>query len=274
MVRTALTHATPSVAHAACLAIQNMRSVGGLATSEWLEFAPVYAAACDRAAEDPHRAEILASTLATCSKAFRDAVQDLLTRPLSQVRRPTWSRQGEHYAYATALAEAAADGRPGATLLARQIFELLYEFRLTHVVTSSFVLGASVFAPAIQELLKDAAFNGPDILTRHGAAYAYASLMLPSGPVDPLPWLASDDPAIRRRGLVIAGYSAVPVPSPVLRALLAEDLTRRDAIAAAGMSSHPDLKAIASDEELPEEHRAAARWWLDEGGAVTDGCCQ
>ena len=268
-----LTNPSPSVAHAACLAIQNMRSVGGLATSEWLKLAPVYAAACDRAYGDAQRAEILASTLATCAKPFRDAVHELVRRPLPPVPRPAWSRQGEHYAYATAMAEEAAEGRPGAPLLGRLIFELLYDFRLTHVVTSSFVLGASVFAPRIQSLLHDAALNGPDALTRHGAAYAFASLMLPPGPIDPMPWLASDDPVIRRRGLVIAGYAATPMPSSTLHELLDDDRTRNEAIVAAGMTAHPDLTLIASDE-APAELRAAAQWWLAEGGAVIDDCCQ
>lgn len=265
-----LSHESAAVAHAACLAIQNMRSVGGLAEEDWHALAPPYAAACDQATEDPRRGPILASTLATCEKHFRDDVQRRLRRPLPPVRRPRWEPDGDHYAFAASIAKQAVGDSQGLPLLTRLVFELLYDFRLTHVVTSAFLLGASVFADRLQPLLQKAALHGPDHVTRHGAAYAFANLMLPLKPVDSTPWLAAHDPVIRRSGLIIAAHSRTLLPSSVLRRMVDDPATSAEAVFAAGMTAHPDLTALASNDTLRHDVRAAAQWWLDEGSAVLD----
>ena len=261
------------VMKAATLAVQNMRSVGGLPEEAWLALAPVFAAAYVRTKRASDRRRALSTLLATCAPSFRRAVGALLPAPPDPVRGPagwTRDRRNVHYAFADELAGVVCAGKPGEPMLARLIFEMLYDFRATHVVTSSFLVNASPFGAALQPLLSAAALDGPDEATRHGAANAFSALMMPWEQPDLDPWLASADPVIRRAGLVVAGHAGVPLPEPTLRALLTGPPDEaRAALFAAGMPCHPLLPELAADETLPGEVRRAAAWWIRQGGRLT-----
>ncbi|WP_418057749.1 helix-turn-helix domain-containing protein [Pimelobacter simplex] len=267
-----LGHESWLVARSGCLGIQNMRSVGGLRRSDWLPLVPVFAAACDAAAGDPLRQPILSGTLACCPPEFRAAVRALLTEELVEPRRAAaWnrSRRNRHFAHASALAGQITGSSQGETMLARLLFEVLYDFRATHVTTSCFLLAASPFADAVRERLCVTALDGPDETTRHGAAYAFSTLMIPFETADPVPWLASPDPVVRGAGLSICGWAGVPLPGDLLRSLVtADDEVARDALFAAGMSEQPELGALAAARRLPAPVRAGARWWAATGGRI------
>lgn len=269
-----LSHDSWQVARAACLGIQNMRSVGGLAPSDWDPLVPVLAAACDAAAGDPLRGPILSSTVACCPPEVRTAVHALLHHELAPPRRAaTWSRsrRNQHYSHAAALAAEISGDRAGEPMLARLVFELLYDFRATHVVTSSFLLVASPFVDGLRHHLCATALEGPDEISRHGAAYAFANLTMPFESADPDPWLESGDPVIRAAGLTICGFAGVPLPGELLRDLVGrDDEIARDALFAAGMARQPELADIADDADRPAAVRAAAAWWQREGGRVRD----
>ncbi|WGX97558.1 hypothetical protein [Nocardioides sp. L-11A] len=267
-----LTHESWVIARAGCLGIQNMRSVGGLRRADWLPLVPVFAAACDAALGDPLRQPILSATLACCPPEFRSAVRDRLTAALVEPRRAaTWSRtrRNRHFSYAAGLAAEVAETGPGEAMLARLLFEVLYDFRATHVTTSSFLLVASPFADDVRELICRSALEGPDEITRHGAAFAFANLMIPFETADPAPWLASDDEVLRGAGLSICGFAGVPLDGALLR-----ELTRRDdqigyaALFAAGMAQQPELAELAVATHLPPAVRAAASWWRAAGGRI------
>lgn len=267
-----LSHESWVLARAGCLGIQNMRSVGGLRRTDWLPLVPVYAAACDAAAGDPLRQPILSATLAGCPPEFRTAVRSLLTEELVEPRRAaawTRTRRNHHYTYAAALAAEIADAGAGEAMLARLLFEVLYDFRATHVTTSSFLLVASPFADQVRELICRSALEGPDETTRHGAAFAFANLMIPFETADPAPWLASDDPVLRGAGLSICGFAGVALEHALLHELVRrEDQVGYEAMFAAGMSQQPELAGLASDASLPASVRAAASWWQQAGGRI------
>jgi hypothetical protein len=267
-----LSHESWVIARAGCLGIQNMRSVGGLRRSDWLPLVPVFAAACDAAAGDVLRQPILSSTLACCPPEFRTAVRARLTHELVEPRRAaawTRTRRNRHFAHAASLAAQITGTSAGESMLARLLFEVLYDFRATHVVTSSFLLVASPFADAVREQLCVSALDGPDEITRHGAAFAFANLMIPFETADPTPWLASDDPVVRGAGLTICGFAGVPLPEPLLRELaVADDEVGYDALFAAGMSRQPELAELEAAADLPPAVRAAARWWRGAGGRI------
>ena len=272
---TLLCDDSPVVGRAACLAIQNIRSViGSVGTEGWLRLAPVYAEACNAFADDPARGPLLSSTLAACAPPFRTAVRERLTVSLPEPRRASrWSRDrlNEHFALAMEIAATAAAGRTGEQMLARLVFELLYDFRATHSVTSAFLVAASVFATDVQKLLSGAALSGPDEVTRHGAAYAFANLMLRPDDLDLAQWLASEDPVILGAGLHIAGFAGHALPMTDLCRLARDGGdTARDALFAAGMAGHPELPALSVDPSLPAEVRAGAAWWLRSGARVID----
>ncbi|MCR1784848.1 hypothetical protein KVF89_20060 [Nocardioides carbamazepini] len=267
-----LTHESWVIARAACLGIQNMRSVGGLRRADWLPLVPVFAAACDAAVGDTLRQPILSSTLACCPPEFRAAVRASLTEELVEPRRAaawTRTRRNRHFTYAATLAAEIADTRAGEAMLARLLFEVLYDFRATHVTTSSFLLVASPFADDVRELICRSALDGPDETTRHGAAFAFANLMIPFDTADPGPWLASDDQVLRGAGLSICGFAGVALDSDLLRELAArDDQIGYEAMFAAGMSQQPELAELASAKHLPVTVRQAAAWWRAAGGRI------
>lgn len=268
-----LSHESWIVARAGCLGIQNMRSVGGLGRADWLPLVPVFADACNAAGDDPLRGPILSRTLASCPPEFRMAVHEQLDGPLAEPRRATsWTRtrRNRHFSHASRLAAQIAGDRAGETMLARLLFEVLYDFRATHIVTSSFLLVASPFADAVRECLCAQALSGPDEITRHGAAIAFANLMIPFDTADPAPWLASDDPVIHSAGLTICGFAGVPLQRDLLLELTTTlDQVGSDALFAAGMSQQSELAEIADDPRLPVDVREAAAWWQRVGGRIT-----
>ncbi|GAA3529746.1 helix-turn-helix domain-containing protein [Nocardioides daeguensis] len=269
-----LGHESWVVARAACLGIQNMRSVGGLRRSDWLPLVPVFADACDAAAGDPLRQPILSATLACCPAEFRTAVRDRLSGTLVAPRRAaawTRTRRNRHFAHAAGLAARITGTSAGETMLARLLFEVLYDFRATHVVTSSFLLVASPFADGVREQMVRSALDGPDETTRHGAAFAFANLMIPFDSADPAPWLASADPVLRGAGLAICGFAGRPLAPDLLRELVAhDDQVGHDAMFAAGMAQQPELAELATAPHLPPAVRAGAAWWRAAGGRIVD----
>ncbi|MFC7505032.1 helix-turn-helix domain-containing protein [Nocardioides sp. CPCC 206347] len=267
-----LSHDSWQIARASCLGIQNMRSVGGLRTRDWLPLVAPFAAACIAAVDDSRRGPILSATLASCPPDFRREVRAAVGFDLPPPRKAaawTQSRRNRHFAHAARMAADIAGNSAGEGVLTRLVFEVLYDFRATHVVTSGFLLVASPFSDGVREQLCSAALEGPDETTRHGAAYAFANLMVPFEVADPAPWLASPDPAIRAAGLSICGFAGVPLPEATLRELVgADDELCRDALFAAGMASQPELAQIATNHADPAV-RDAARWWTDHGGRVS-----
>lgn len=260
------------LAHAGCLGIQNLRSVGDLPLDAWTALVPTIVAAAERAAGDRLREPILSSTIACCPPAVRTAVRDRLRAPLAPPRRATrWSRSrvNRHYAYAGHLAAEITDAAQGESMLARLLFELLYDFRATHVTTSAFLLAASPFADRAREVVCAAALEGPDEVTRHGAAVAFAPLMVAFQEADPAPWLASSDPVLQSAGLAICGFAGVGIADDELRRRVREGgEVCRDALFAAGMARQPVLAEISSDPTMPDDVRTAAEWWRREGGLI------
>lgn len=275
-----LSHDSWQIARASCLGIQNMRSVGGLRARDWGPLVAPFAAACVAAVDDPRRGPILSATLASCPPDFRREVRAAVGFDLPPPRKAaawTHSRRNRHFAHAARMAAAiagtsasnSAGEGAGEGVLTRLLFEVLYDFRATHVVTSGFLLVASPFSDGVREQLCSAALDGPDETTRHGAAYAFANLMVPFEVADPAPWLASPDPAIRAAGLSICGFAGVPLPPATLQGLVgADDELCRDALFAAGMASQPELAQVATSHADPAI-RDAAQWWIDHGGRVS-----
>jgi hypothetical protein len=113
------------------------------------------------------------------------------------------------------------------------------------------------------------ALEGPDEITRHGAAFAFANLMIPFETADPAPWLASDDEVLRGAGLSICGFAGVPLAPDLLRELtVRHDQTGYAALFAAGMAQQPELAELASAAHLPVDVRRAATWWRAAGGRI------
>lgn len=268
-----LTDDSELTSRAACLGLQNLRTVGGISDADWASVAPQIAAAAERVSEHPMRGPILASTLATSPPALRlavpTAVRSLLPQP-PRAERWTRNRLNIRYTQAMTLAERIAAGRPGEALLGRLLFEILFDFRATHAVTSSFLVGASVFAEQTVAAVAEIALSDEDAFLRARATEAFTNLMLPTDAIDPAPHLASNDPDVLRAGLRIAEFGGHEIPADHIRTAVMSLTTRHDALSAAGMAQHPVLSELAEDPSYDETVRSRAAWWQRAGGRVID----
>lgn len=270
------------IARAGCAGLHNLRSVGGLDATAWLGCAPLFVAACERAVGDPDREPYLSAALSASPRPFREAVHAQLGRRLPPARQAqAWSRDrlNQHYSFAEDLANRIASERYGAPMLARLLFELLYDFRATHAVTSAFLLSASPFAVEVRHAIHDAVVDGPDDVTRHGAAAAFAKLMLPCDGFDPTPWLASEDSVTRGAAWGVSGFAGDTSAADLFGALGVgagigagdnRAVQGHQVLFGAGMARDARLEHLTRHPDISEGDRLAASWWLTEGGRVLD----
>ena len=196
-------------------------------------------------------------------------VRALLPKP-PRAERWTRNRLNIRYTQATALAENIALGRTGEGLLGRLIFEILFDFRATHAVTSSFLVGASVFAEPTLRAVADISLTSEDGFLRTRATEAFTSLMLPTDGIDASSHLDSSDPDVLRAGLRIAAFAGQKVPADRITGAVGSLAIRQDALVAAGMAQHPVLRTLAEDPTYDTTVRVRARWWQRAGGRVID----
>jgi hypothetical protein len=269
-----LAHPSPPVALGATLAIQNMRSVDGLDAEEWRHLVTPFVRAYDAAADDRRRREQLTLLFKNLPPATRSTIQGRLAARLEPVRGPeAWSpsARNRHFQYVAGLADrvCSTTGMTGRPILTRLLFECLYDFRATRVVTASFLLNASPFVPVLQPLILEAVRTGPDGTTRHGAAALLSALMVPWRKPDVAGWLTGEDVTLAQAGLVVTAHAGAAVPVEVLRGLLADQrVDPRLVLYSAGMCGHAALPDLAGDPTLPPSVRAGAQWWLRQGRRI------
>lgn len=257
----------------ATLVLENLRTVGGLTASDWRVVVPCFVDAY--AAADQTRRVALTRLFKTLPPHTRAAIRAGLPAALEHVPGPsdwTRTRRNRHFGICRELAaRACVDvGLPEQPLLARLLFEVLYDFRSTRAGTSSFLLVASPFAEALHPMLVEAAVTGADEATRVGAQGAVTLMQTGRQVPDVAGWLDASDDELVEVAAVALGQAGVPLPDASLEAGLAGDEMRvRKALYAAGMASHPRLAEISSDPGRPAEVRARAAWWVREGGRVT-----
>jgi hypothetical protein len=257
----------------AALVLENLRSVGGLTASDWRTVVPCFVEAY--AGADRPRRLILTRVFKTLPPHTRAAIRPALTRPLEPLPGPsdwTRTRRNRHYEISRALAARACAevGLPEQPLLARLLFEVLYDFRGTRAATSANLLLASPVADALHPLLVEATASGADQATRVGAQGALSLVQTGRHVPDVAGWLDAPDEDLAEAAAVVLGQAGVPLPDGALEAGLAGDEMRvRKVLYAAGMASHPRLTELSADPARSPAVRALAAWWLREGGRVT-----
>ena len=156
-------------------------------------------------------------------------------------------------------------------MLARLVHDIAYGPWETRAATS-FLLLSAVPSLAQRAAVHVARFaeEATDPRVRERSARRLVGLL--NG--HPLPateeWWHSEDPALRRTALAVAGAAGRHVPDDVLERSLRDPETRRRAIGAAGLAGHPALAEVVASADQPPDVRAAARWWLDHGGRVVE----
>lgn len=257
----------------ASAALQNMVVGNKLSLEAWRELVPYL----ERARKCVNgEAERTAALTALCS-ALPPAVQaDLSTighKPTTPRTTVAWSRStsNPHFAFALRIAQTVTDrlGQPDEPLLARLLFEALFEPRLVRRSMGYWLVAFSAFGDetllAILHLLEAA----PDPETR-SAALRVAAVCHRGQPLTGLEALLElpGDPDFFEV-LHLVGRSGAELPEASLRRGLAgTESIRRQTLYCLGMAGDPRLADLAEDATLPDDVREGARWWLAAGSRL------
>jgi hypothetical protein len=148
------------------------------------------------------------------------------------------------------------------------LFEIIYDFRVTRVVTSTFLLSASPFVEVLLTSLLDLATTRPNDTTRAGAGYGVVMMQTPNIPLDPMPLVRSGNPELINTGLRIAGHAGHQVPEQVWDTLITQHQHQWATLYYLGMANHPQLKHVATNNPN-QPIRNGANWWLTQGPRIT-----
>ncbi len=265
---------TPSyeVFRGAAFGVGNLRHVGGLQPDDWTAVVEPFLAAHQRWG-DTARGPLLTELFKNLPPDCRSLIEPRLATPLRALRGPSsWemAHDNEHWVVCKRLAArvAAAHGLPTQPLLARMLFESLYDFR-SNVTTSSWLLSVTPLAPALHTELFVLVDKPPDEATRTGALRAIFTSATPASDAVAQRWFAGLSVEQRCANLGVAEQFAISVPAAV-HDVLADDPERGpDVVRALGSAGQADgLRRIASDPAAPQDLRAAAAWWIQRGGRV------
>lgn len=268
-----LSHESLPVAKGAAVAIENMRSVGGLSDTSWSALAPRFVQAYD-GSPDTARRTFLSVLFRNLTPGLRREISAALTTPLAPARLPeSWvaSEVNPHYARAVSYAAVATEamGQPVQPMLERLVFEMLYDFRATRSFTSALLVAASPFVKPMQELLFELAHRDEDPITAAGAASSFLRIQDGWFSADLSPWLNSPQDTLLAQAFRLAGAAGIHLPDDaIVKALGGPSDVAHDAISSMGMSADPRLHLLPLDGVAAPEFRALADWWLRNGSRI------
>jgi len=198
-----------------------------------------------------------------------------LSHPIGEVRQPmdwTPSRRNLHYNLCVDLAREVTQrvGVDPQPILARLLFEAIYDFRETRRGNAIYFLAAL----PLQEVLAEAmlkASTSEDETTRLGVLDAIAGLSDAAYVETARHWVRSDDEQARSAGLIVLAHAADHIVPDRMRELALQPYpVGWLAMYAVGMCGDPLVVDFALDPHVPAEARQAARWWLANGSRVSE----
>ncbi|MGN6301822.1 MAG: hypothetical protein ACTHN8_12115 [Angustibacter sp.] len=269
-----LAHQDASVARGAAMALINYRTPHTLKAVDWTPLVEPFVAAYNAVADDPRRHAALSSLFRNLPRPVRDRIGPRLVRPVAALDRPrdwTTGRRNRQLGECTRIAEriTQALGIPEQPMLARLLFEALFDFRPDRQFTSAMTLGLLPCHELIAEGLLQLADSTTDGGTHQGVLNLAMSLSAEASERIASAWLDSDDEEKQADALVAAAHAGVLVPSGRLSDLAFGTGVRRErAVYAAGMTGHPLLRAWAGEQSVDAWLRGSARWWIGEGTRV------
>ncbi len=271
-----LNHDSLALVRGGEIMVQNMRSVGGLADEDWSLLEQPLLSAFQRDPADRARQALLTQLFRTLPPSLRSALRPRLAGQLTAAPvTPNWSKTRNNLDHETARrlasASAAIVGLPEEPMLQRLFFEALFDFRGPHISTACLMLRASPFAVGVSESLLDlATADTADPDDRASARSRVAMVGIPTERSDLDEWLASTDPWFVRTAYLLAGERGHLLSDAQLAAGLAGDPDDQELVLrAAGLAGDPRLTEVSLDARRSPDVRAAAAYWLREGGLVT-----
>ena len=256
----------------ASVAIENMAELGGLGMGDWAPLVEPFVVG-QAAAADTGEAVHYSRLLKTLPPSVAELVAARLARPPVTLDLPrSWEPGVANRQHALAVRVAAGlcerlevGEQP---MLARLLWETLYDFRGTRASNAAYLLMASPFAGNLNRALIALIESPPDSATHAGALRALVMTQTAQSSSDVQAWVERSSPWHEPRALMAAGNAGVHVPDGHARVREAGEEVL-GVVEVLGMSRHPDLAAVAADETLPGAVRRAASWWCTAGGRVT-----
>lgn len=271
-----LRHPSVHLVRSASFAIQSMLVTGGgLELSDWDSLPAAFDRAWQTAGQDPPRLE----ALTTLRAALPPPLQPRLPhgyRPLPHHTDPTvWTRdrRNTHYGFAASVAHTVTSDRglPDDPMLARLVFEALYDPRGVRKTSSTLLLAASPYSRDLVRVLLARRHSGPGGRTHAAAARVAAFCHVDEELPDVRSLLAAEDPEEFQHALRIFGDAGKMLPARALERGLAGDETLvRHTLVAMGRAGDPRLAEIVADDARPATVRGAAGWWLRHGPRIVD----
>lgn len=267
-----LTRDLPHVVRGGVIALECMRQ-SGVGSIDWEIIQQPFVEAFNDG--EQWRRALLSHGFRVLPPRVRAELLPRLTQPIEPVRQPmdwTPSRRNLHYNLCVDLARDVTQrvGLDPQPILARLLFEAIYDFRETRRGNAIYFLAALPFQEVLAEgMLKASASE--DETTREGALEAIAGLSHPAYVDTARAWVRTEDERARTSGLVVLAHAADHIVPGRMRELVVEPYpVSRLAMYAVGMCGDPLVVELALDAEAPAEVRQAARWWLANGSRVVE----
>lgn len=270
-----LRHPSIHLVRAASHAIQSMLVNGSTRPDDWADLPRNFAEAWRVADGDPVREGALGQLRAALPPPLEQRIT-VRSRPAAPGARPrvwTRNRRNLHYGFASYVAHAASSrrGLPDDPMLARLLFESMFDPRGVRMAIATVLLAGSPYAGDLVRVLLAERTNGPDEATAPAASRVAA--FCHTG--DELPELGSllesEHPEELRHTLRIFGDSGQPAPAETVeRGLAGDEVLVRSTLVALGLAGDPRLVTISGDSGLPKSTRQAAEWWLRHGTRIVD----
>lgn len=262
------------VVRAVSYAIQSMLVTGGLELSDLESLPPAFDRAWRVAEGDQVRREALSALRAALPPPVqRQLTADGPSHP-SAPGPKVWTRdrQNAHYGFVTSLARevTTARGLPDDPMLARLLFESMYDPRGVRMTTSTLLIAGSPYAAELVHVLLARRGCGPDDGTRQAAARVAAFCHVGEELPDVASLLCAPDPHEFQHALRIFGDAGHHLPESALeRGFDGDEMLVCHTLTALGRAGDPRLEKIAADAARPGNVRATAAWWLRHGPRIT-----
>jgi hypothetical protein len=257
----------------AAAALQNMLVGGNLGLDTWRELLPYVERAWQRVDGEAERAEALTGLCAALPAVLQEQLSTIGHRPTTPRATVGWSRSpaNPHYAYALRISREVTSrlDQPEEPLLARLLFEGMFEPRLVRKAMGFWLVALSAFGDATMDVVLELLDTAPDAETRSAALRVAAACHRGQ----PVPGLAAllelPNDGDFSQVLRMAGRSGAALPQTALaRGLAGDATTQRQTLYCLGLAGDPRLAALAADPTLPDAVRGGARWWLTAGSRL------
>lgn len=267
-----LTDPAEHVAMCGALAIENMGQISG--PLFWADLAPRLIAAFDATAAGSAQEEWIAHLIRLApQRIWREqrASPSRALPPAPEIATVTRAESNRMWLDCIGAAQAVGTttGVGDQPMLARLIYDITYGHWESRAVTGYMLLSALPgLARATGTEMARLVESADDEQVRDRAARRLVGTLQGHDLEHTARWLRADAASLRRAALMLSGSAGRRLPADELAAALRDPGTARQALYAAGMSSHPLLAAVVSDPGLPAELRGGASWWLQAGGRV------